>query len=65
MFERILVDTAVAPDPEAVEWINPRLVAGEVRKVVTGIPGKTGLVYTLEPRHRRVPSGRPRRCGRT
>lgn len=48
VFERILVDTAVAPDPEAVEWINPRLKAGEVRKVVTGIPGKTGLVYTLD-----------------
>ena len=48
VFERILVDTAVAPDPEAVEWINPRLEPGEVRKVVTGIPGKTGLVYTLD-----------------
>ena len=46
--ERILIDTEVAPDPEAVEWINPRLKAGEVRKVVTGIPGKTGLVYTLD-----------------
>ena len=24
-FERILVDTTVAPDPSAVSWINPRL----------------------------------------
>ncbi len=47
-YERILVDTAVAPDPEAVAWINPRLQPGEVRKVVTGIPGKTGVVYTLD-----------------
>jgi PQQ-dependent dehydrogenase (methanol/ethanol family) len=47
-FERILIDTAVAPDPEQVPWINPRLVAGEMRSVVTGIPGKTGLVYTLD-----------------
>lgn len=47
-FERILIDTAVAPDPEAVEWINPELAPGEERKVVTGIPGKTGLVYTLD-----------------
>ena len=47
-FERLLVDTAVAPDPTAVSWINPRLRAGEVRKVVTGIPGKTGVVYTLD-----------------
>ena len=29
-------------------WINPRLKAGETRKVVTGIPGKTGLIYTLD-----------------
>ena len=47
-FERILVDTVVKPDPEAVRWIKPGLKAGEVRKVMTGIPGKTGLVYTLD-----------------
>ena len=47
-FERMLVDTLVAPDPAAVSWINPALVPGERRKVVTGIPGKTGLVYTLD-----------------
>ena len=47
-FERLLVDTAVAPDAGAVEWINPRLRAGEVRRVLTGIPGKTGVVYTLD-----------------
>ena len=47
-FERILVDTAVAPDPSAVSWINPRIQSGERRKVLTGIPGKTGVVYTLD-----------------
>ncbi len=47
-FERILVDTAVAPEPAAVSWINPNLRRGEVRQVVTGIPGKTGVVYTLD-----------------
>ena len=47
-FERILVDTAVAPDPSAVSWINPRIQPGETRRVVTGIPGKTGVVYTLD-----------------
>ena len=47
-FERILVDTAVAPDASAVSWINPRIQPGEVRKVLTGIPGKTGVVYTLD-----------------
>ena len=47
-FERLLVDTAVAPDPKEVPWINPRIKPGERRKVITGIPGKTGLVYTLD-----------------
>jgi alcohol dehydrogenase (cytochrome c) len=47
-FERMLVETAVAPDPEEVAWISPRIKTGEVMKVVTGVPGKTGLVYTLD-----------------
>ena len=47
-FERLLVDTAVAPDPSQVTWINPKLRSGERRKVITGIPGKTGIIYTLD-----------------
>lgn len=47
-FERMLLDTLVAPNAQAVPWINPRLTPGETRKVVTGIPGKTGVVYTLD-----------------
>ena len=47
-FERILVDTTVAPNPDVVSWINPRIQPGEVRRVITGIPGKTGVVYTLD-----------------
>ena len=47
-FARLLVETAVTPDPDAVEWISPRVRPGEVRKVVTGVPGKTGLVYTID-----------------
>jgi len=49
-FERILIDTEVAPDPQAVAWINPRLKPGERRQVLTGIPGKTGIIYTLDRR---------------
>jgi alcohol dehydrogenase (cytochrome c) len=33
-----------------VAWINPRIKPGEERKVVTGIPGKTGIVYTIDRR---------------
>jgi PQQ-dependent dehydrogenase (methanol/ethanol family) len=47
-FERILVDTAVVPSARDVLWINPKVKAGERRKVITGIPGKTGVVYTLD-----------------
>ncbi len=47
-FERLLVDTAVTPDASQITWINPKLRPGERRKVLTGIPGKTGIVYTLD-----------------
>ncbi len=47
-FERLLVDTAVTPNRADVSWINPRIRSGERRKVITGVPGKTGIVYTLD-----------------
>ena len=47
-YERLLVDTAVTPNADEVSWINPRLQPGELRQVVTGVPGKTGVVYTLD-----------------
>jgi alcohol dehydrogenase (cytochrome c) len=47
-FERMIVETAVTPSPKDVPWINPRLKPGERRKVLTGIPGKTGVVWTLD-----------------
>src|SRR5437870_11818185 len=47
-FERLLVDTVVAPSQADVSWINPRIRPGERRKVITGVPGKTGVVYTLD-----------------
>jgi PQQ-dependent dehydrogenase (methanol/ethanol family) len=49
-FERILVDTAVTPAATEVAWINPSIRTGQVHKVITGIPGKTGIVYTLDRR---------------
>ncbi len=47
-FERMIVPTEVAPSPEEVPWISPRVRPGEARKVITGIPGKTGVVWTLD-----------------
>ena len=31
-----------------MSWIDPRLARGETLRVLTGIPGKTGVVYTLD-----------------
>jgi alcohol dehydrogenase (cytochrome c) len=47
-FERYLIDGVVAPSRKDVAWINPRIKPGERRSVVTGIPGKTGIIYTLD-----------------
>jgi alcohol dehydrogenase (cytochrome c) len=50
VFERIIVETNVAPSADEVPWINPALTPGESRKIITGIPGKTGIVWTLDAR---------------
>jgi PQQ-dependent dehydrogenase (methanol/ethanol family) len=49
-FERILVDTEVAPSKDAVAWINPDIKPRQKYQVLTGIPGKSGIVYTLDRR---------------
>ncbi|MEO0465655.1 MAG: PQQ-binding-like beta-propeller repeat protein [Pseudomonadota bacterium] len=46
-YERILVDAEVRPSEEDVWRINPDLPEGE-RKLITGIPGKTGIVWTMD-----------------
>jgi alcohol dehydrogenase (cytochrome c) len=47
-FPRMLIDDEVAPDPAEVAWINPAIERGRTYKVLTGVPGKTGVVYTLD-----------------
>ena len=47
-FERMIVRTRVGPNPNEVPWINPALRPGETRKVLTEVPGKTGVVWTLD-----------------
>jgi len=48
VFERYLIETQLSPDSNSVQWINPSIQHGETRKIVTGIPGKTGIIYTLD-----------------
>ena len=47
-FERLVVETEVTPDVDAVSWMNPNIASSERRKVITGIPGKPGIVWTLD-----------------
>lgn len=47
-FERLLVNTRIAPDPTEVPWINPAIDPEKEYKVLTGIPGKTGIVYSID-----------------
>ena len=47
-FERMIVRTQVSPSADEVPWINPNVRSGETRKVLTGVPGKTGVVWTLD-----------------
>jgi len=47
-FERMIMDIEVAPNPDEVPWINPNVVPGQVYKTLTNIPGKTGVIYSLD-----------------
>lgn len=47
-FARILVDQEVAPDPAEVTWMAPDIVPGRTYRTLTGIPGKVGVVTTLD-----------------
>jgi alcohol dehydrogenase (cytochrome c) len=47
-FERLIVETEVIPDADAVSWMNPDIASSERRKVITGIPGKPGIIWTLD-----------------
>lgn len=47
-FARMLVDQEVAPDPDAVAWMAPDIEPGRTYRTLTGIPGKPGIVTTLD-----------------
>jgi alcohol dehydrogenase (cytochrome c) len=46
--ERMLVDSPVRPEADSTWARNPRLKPGARRRLMTGIPGKTGIVWTLD-----------------
>lgn len=45
--ERVLATTAIAPDPKAVKWINPKIKRGEIRDVLVHI-GEGGGMWVLD-----------------
>lgn len=45
--ERILVHTAINPDPQAVKWINPAIKAGGQRDIVLAA-GEPGGIWALD-----------------
>lgn len=47
-FARMLVDQQVAPDRAEVPWMAPDVVPGRTYRTLTGVPGKTGIVTTLD-----------------
>ncbi|MEZ5492796.1 MAG: PQQ-binding-like beta-propeller repeat protein [Gammaproteobacteria bacterium] len=47
-FGRLVVESEVTPNAEAVSWINPNIESSARRKVITGVPGKTGIIWTLD-----------------
>lgn len=47
-FPRMLIDQQVAPDPSQVAWMAPDIEPGRVYRTLSGVPGKTGVIYTLD-----------------
>ena len=47
-FERLVVESEIAPDANSVSWLNPNIDSNASRKVITGVPGKTGIIWTLD-----------------
>ena len=46
--ERILIRTALDPDPNSVKWINPKISRGQERDIVVSV-GEPGGIWVLDP----------------
>jgi alcohol dehydrogenase (cytochrome c) len=49
-FEMMLINTRLAPAPDSVLAVNPAIRSGETRKVLAGVPCKTGTFWSLDAR---------------
>lgn len=47
-FERVLIDTAVAPNADEVDWMSDSVEEGKEYKVVFSVPGKYGTAFALD-----------------
>lgn len=47
-FPRMLIDQQVAPDRADVPWMAPDIEPGRTYRTLSGVPGKTGVIYTLD-----------------
>ena len=54
--ERVLVRTAVSPDPKFVKWINPDIPRGQQRDIALNV-GEGGGIWALDRDDRPVPLG--------
>lgn len=48
VFERLVLSPSAMPSPNTVGWSKPGLSYTAQQKVLSGIPGSTGLVWTLD-----------------
>ena len=46
--ERTLIDTVVAPDPESVRWINPRIAGNAEERKIAVTLGEPGGLFVLD-----------------
>lgn len=49
-FEMMLVNSRLNPRPDSVMAVNPAIRANETRKVLAGVPCKTGIFWNLDAR---------------
>jgi len=47
-YEMMLINTKLNPKPDAVLAANPNLKTGETRKVLAGVPCRTGIFWNLD-----------------